>query len=269
MISVLVSFAYLRREPAVLDRLPATWDLFLDSGAFTNFAAGKTVCSLDDYVSFCKSHGRRFLHRFNLDSIGNPEETAANLAALEARGVDVVPVFQRGASAETLRDLCNRYPLVGIGGIAGKAQRSDTSGYVDSVMRVVREAGGNAHMLGVGVAGIERYRPWSADSTSWMSGRKFGTFALFAGGRWVPVQRRTPRSTARPDVSRALAAYGLRAADVLGDRWSPRSALVSTLQARSWIRYSARCATRVVFAADLPDLDVLVRAYQTESGSSL
>ena len=95
------------------------WNILLDSGAFSNFQKGEDVISLDWFRGFLLEHGDRFWRYFNLDSIGDHEESMKRFQSLREDGRDPIPVFQRGGSAGQLNELLDENELVGIGGIAG------------------------------------------------------------------------------------------------------------------------------------------------------
>lgn len=272
-LSVLIAFPHLTGL-AALDRIPDEWGVYLDSGAFTNHRLGRDVVTVDVYADFVEQHRERFVRVFTLDKIGDPVTSAANLAALEARGLDVVPVFQRGADAVQLEAMVERYPLVGLGGVAGSVTQRATQEYIDGIMRRVPRS--RVHLLGAGRRLVMRHAPASADSGTWAGVGRFGHFGLWHAGRVHRFSRlgihRDRSVFAAPDLgqrTRVLAAYGARWADLRSARdWSYGG--VRLLSARGWIRFARWCRARGTdFAMSINpnSIDVLREAWAVERGS--
>ena len=101
--NILVSFA--EGEKEVMKYLRPGWNVLLDSGAFTNFAKGRDVVSLDGYCDFLKSHGDKFWRYFALDKIADSDRSKSNLRTMYERGLRPVPVFQRGATIADMDEM--------------------------------------------------------------------------------------------------------------------------------------------------------------------
>lgn len=274
-LSVLLSFAYLRRAPELLDACPPEWDLLLDSGAFTNFTSGRDVVTLEDYRAFCLEHAGRFAHVVNLDVIGDPVASAANFEQLVDAGVAPVPVFQRGDTAAALRKMAADHPLVCIGGISQYLGSAAEQAYIRETMRHVRAAGARVHLLGVGHRELSTYRPWSGDSSTWHNAVRYGHFRLWhAGKRWrfSKLHRDVAhKDYVRPDPerTRVLAAYGLRWADLATrSAWADEGE-AACLNVAGWVRFARhlrRHGTRYVFAVAPPHLPLLNKVWARERG---
>ncbi len=220
-LGVLISFA--EGERAVLDGLHPEWDVLLDSGAFTNFTSGKDLITLDMYRKLLEEHGSKFWHYMNLDKIGDPKVSADNLEHLRAAGLRPVPVFQRGAPLDALREMGERSELVAIGGIAGSIRRSHRLEYVRSVRRVAASLKIPVHLLGIGALPVlSAARPFSADSSDYAQCNRWGNLHLWDARtrKFVIIQSpRKPRGAPQfvaIDRARAqlLHTYGATLSDV-------------------------------------------------------
>jgi hypothetical protein len=240
----LVSFALVKGEQS-LDVLHPEWNTFLDSGGFTNFVTGKTHVTLDNYMHFLKQHGRRFWNYLALDRIGDKEVSERWLSIMQRKGLNPVPIFQRGdAEAEDLIKLLKGYPLVAIGGISQNLGAKAEQDYIRSIMRVVRTVKtSKVHLLGVGVREAKMYNPYSADSSTWASHTRFGILRLWYQGKLHVFQKhrtgQNKKDYIRPDPNRTkiLLHYNLTWND-LGDNklWSKSGGPIYIAACRSWMR---------------------------------
>lgn len=220
------------------------WNWLLDSGAYTNFTSGKEVVTLDSFTDLVRRHEDRVWNYFNLDVIGDHKASMQNFAELRGRGLNPVPVFQRGGTVEQLSAMLDDHELIGIGGIAGVLNRTGDKKYLAQVMRAIGNRRNQVHLLGVGtIKVIDRYRPFSVDSATQGASRMFGRMGLFHGGQMVPfcksARNKTSSAYVRPTLerTRVLRSYGLTWSD-LGDTnaWKSGGAcLIANMV--SWIRY--------------------------------
>ena len=90
--------------------------LLIDSGAFTAWQAGETI-ALDDYCRFIETLPIKPWRYFQLDVVGNPDETVKNYDEMRRRGFDPIPIFTRGADPAILDYFYSQTDLVGVGGL--------------------------------------------------------------------------------------------------------------------------------------------------------
>ncbi len=251
-LNVLVSYATLGDR--CVDMLRPDWDVLLDSGAFTNFKAGKDVVTMDSYCKFLEQHGSRFWRYMSLDRIGDAPGSRANLIELRRRGFSPVPVFQRTAPLHELEEMASQSDLVAIGGIAGGAAlpgRSEKREYVEAAMAQTRRLGVNAHLLGVGsFATLVANRPFSADSSDYCKGNRYGELRL-----WEPRARQFVffRRTRSPVLTRAMAklldSYQATPENLKDQKWWGRGALrISALSTFQFSEHMARLGTKYFLA---------------------
>mgnify|MGYP003110125743 CR=1 FL=1 len=272
---VLVSFAYWNTRAAQdkLQQLPPEWNLMLDSGAFTNFTSGEEKITLDDYTEFCRNHQDRFWRIINLDKIGDPAQSEINLHELRRRGVDAIPVFQRGEKVEALARMAKDATPVCVGGISQNLGMREEQDYVASVMRASRQLGAKVHLLGGGRRELTKFRPFSGDNSTWVASPRFGRIDAWFGGKnhiitKQPIQKGRP-CYIKPDLqrTRVLAAYDLTWDDILSvEAWKP-TGVCHLANVRSWIRVArdlARADVRYVFASNMHSIRFLEKAWALE-----
>lgn len=275
---VLVSYAYWGTGKAakMLESLPPEWNLLLDSGAFTNFTSGVEKIKLPDYIRFCQQHRQRFWRVINLDKIGDPEKSMANLRVMHQAGVRAIPVFQRGEDPAMLAEMGAMATPVCIGGISQNLGASAEQEYVRATMKAARQLGVDVHLLGAGRAELIKFLPWSADNSTWSSVPRFGVFYAWSRGKIVRfnkhVRQRKSKNYIRPSLeqTRALAEYDLTWADLRDPKAWGHEGKVHIAHARSWMRMAralARRNARYVFATSASMAIALMRAWELEKHS--
>jgi len=176
---ILISYADYRKSFSTfskhLDKY--SFSILLDSGAYSAFTRGIKL-SVEEYAEFLHQWGHYFEAYFNLDVIGDFDATWNNQDYLESQGLHPIPVFHYGEPPEILRFMTQKYKRIGIGGMVpisnalldkwlptiffdkeGKEKYTDTQ----------------FHALGLTTTYLLEKYPWySADSTKWLIGRKFG-----------------------------------------------------------------------------------------------
>ena len=178
-VNTLKSFAYRpAAEKVLLEGRPR---FFLDSGAFTAFAQGKTV-NIEEYAAFIKAHKDRTTVAANLDAIGDHQKTRTNQERLEELGCEVLPVFHHGEPWEVLEWYLQRYNYIALGGLVPIAKdRKRMTWFLDSAFSRIKD---RALIHGFGVNALwawQRYPFYSVDATSWLAAPRLRTIATFNG----------------------------------------------------------------------------------------
>ena len=172
---VLISFADVIERPGVwrdeiLPRLEAGAyrSAILDSGAFTVYTTGREI-SLEAYRAFALEVADLFDLVVTLDDIaGDVATSQANTAALEAAGLEVVPVFHQGEPWSELERLVETYGTIGVG-----FQRPIKGG-ADWLDEVFARVPSSVRVHGFGMTRFARAEPsrWpfaTADSATWIA----------------------------------------------------------------------------------------------------
>lgn len=165
----------------------AQFEVFADSGAFSVKSIGATV-DIDNYADWLTQWGSHFSAYANLDVLQNPKKTYENQKYLEGRGLAPLPVFHAGSEFRHLqRYLDEGYRYIALGGLVPHMSRVKT--LTRWIIRCFEMAQGRAVFHGFGCTGWSYAKkfPWySADSSSWTAGVRYGRLALFDmnRGRW-------------------------------------------------------------------------------------
>lgn len=206
-LGILAAFPYIKGDLGTgLVKYGPRIEILLDSGAFTAWQQGENI-TLDQYCSFLDHMPFRPWRYFTLDVVGDWEATRANYEAMRARGFSPVPIFTRGTPIEELHDYAKTSDLVGLGGLASSREGAARYGYLKHI--IPQAPGVNMHLLGVtSHEWVKHFRPYSCDSTSWVSGQKYGRVNLYMGRGRVEIWR--PASDGRPtgDFAARIARYG-------------------------------------------------------------
>ena len=235
--NVLVSFPYC--TPDVLE-VVREWGAgmrwLLDCGAYTALQAGKAV-DLDRYIEFV--HEVKPWAHFSLDVIGDPKRTHENYRTMREAGLAPVPVLTIGDGPETVERHYPEAEYVAVAGINGKDG-------VRSVLRVSEMVSAlptrRLHLLGFTLPHVlKHFRPYSCDSSSWMSAARYGRAHLYVGhGKHVPVSRDTFRKLPDARTRERLRAMGVEPKELATEAaWRGGTSVATELTARTWVRMSA------------------------------
>ena len=196
---------------------------FLDSGAFTMWTTALTYAKenrcgewefydtdefhqyLERYAKFIKRYHKGIDLYANVDALpfhrGSkppPGKTSQELSyrnqkLLEKLGVIPVPIIHNGTDVSewVVQYVEDGYPLIGLGGMAGKRNRLSTTSWLDQCFDCICVNGKpivNTH--GFGVTNFDyllRYPWYSVDSTSWTKKGGFGQVLVprYRNGRFV------------------------------------------------------------------------------------
>ena len=153
-------------------------DIFADSGAFSAWTQGAAI-SVDDYAEWVH-RWKSVLGVFcNLDVIDDPAATDVNQRALESLGLRPLPVWHIRSDQRYFRELCEEYRYIAIGGMVGTRWERLMPKLVWAI-RHARSTDTVLHALGLTSLEPLRQLPFfSADSSAWCSGFKFGTLRIW------------------------------------------------------------------------------------------
>jgi hypothetical protein len=246
-----------------LMRLGDRVEILIDSGAFTAWKAGKPI-ALDGYMRFLESLPIKPWRYFALDVVHDPAATLRNYRAMLDRGLNPVPVFQRGESPAMLDEYFKTSDLVGIGGIVGTPGRR---GYLRGIMQ--HAAGRHVHWLGFNDANfVKALRPLSVDVTTWVNGGKYGSIALYLGLGRLSVQLRRKHFLQQPshDVMKCCERLGINWTALRRESEWHHGGEARSANIKSWIAYSQdvyrRLGTRVFLSIGSPtDVRDVTNAY--------
>jgi hypothetical protein len=181
----LESYHYLKDEVKVIDKYNS---FLLDSGAFTFMTSnkGKNV-NWEQYVinygNFVKKHNIKYYFELDIDPIVGLKEVERLRDILE-KTVErkCIPVWHKSRGLQYWNDMCKNYEYIAIGGIVTQEIKRTEYNIFYSLLKIAKENNCKVHGLGfTNLKGLEKYKFYSVDSTSWLSGNKFGSVYWFDG----------------------------------------------------------------------------------------
>ena len=189
-VNTLASYYFLKQQEDKIPYLLTSKRFILDSGAFSAYSIGKPI-KLQSYIDFIKKHNIN--QYFNLDVIGNPEQTQKNQETMEKAGLNPIPVFHYGTDEKYLKPL-KKYKYIALGGLVRySTNKRKISSWLNYILPKLEE---KIHLFGVTNDFIlKHFKPYSCDSSAWASGGRFGTVYLFSKGRMKQIKRKIKNNT--------------------------------------------------------------------------
>lgn len=190
---VLESFYYVKDWQIPL--IENEWRFFLlDSGAFTFMTNAKQIewtSYVDSYADFIVKHNIEHFFELDIDSVIGYEEVKKLRVRLENKtGRRCIPVWHKARGKEEFIKIAEEYDYIAIGGIVSKELKSKDYKYLPWFINEAHKRKCKIHGLGfTGVDNLERYHFDSVDSTSWLSGGRFGQLHQFKDGKMIQIKR--------------------------------------------------------------------------------
>lgn len=157
-------------------------DYLCDSGAFTFRQKKKGLSSadfdyyVDAYIEFIKAFNVRHFFEMDIDNVvGLPKVEEFRRKIEQRTGRQSIPVWHSNRGWDYFKMMCDEYEYVSIGGIAknpnGKALEKVFPWFIEHA----HKTGTQIHGLGyTDTKKLKQYPFDSVDSTSWVSGSRYG-----------------------------------------------------------------------------------------------
>lgn len=191
---ILESFYYIKewQIPYIKD-----FDLFLlDSGAFTfmsNTKKGKINWKeyIDKYIEFINKNDIKHFFELDIDVIVGYENVKKITKYIEEKtNKKCIPVWHKSRGIGEWERLTKEYDYVAIGGIVTKEIKPSEQKYFIPLLKIAKKNNCKVHGLGyTNLKGLEKYKFYSVDSTSWKSGNRFGTLYLFENNKLKQIKK--------------------------------------------------------------------------------
>lgn len=179
------SFLAIKDANAIL--IPKYKNFILDSGAFTYLNSSKGNVNWDEYIE----NYSRFINKYNVNKfiemdidpiVGIKEVERLRNKLEKLTGRQSLPVWHKSRGKDYWIKMCKEYDYIAIGGIVTKEIKSTEYKYFHYLIKIAHENNCKVHGLGfTNMKGMKEYRFDSVDSTSWLSGTKFGHVYKFNG----------------------------------------------------------------------------------------
>lgn len=161
-------------------------DLFLlDSGAFTfmNNFKGKIKWEdyIDRYAKFIVDNNIKYFFELDIDVLVGYDKVKELTRYLERKvGRQCIPVWHKSRGLKEWERLTKEYKYVAIGGIVIKEIKPSDYIYFKPLLEIARKNKCKVHGLGfTNLRKLKEYHFYSVDSTSWLSGGRFGQLYIF------------------------------------------------------------------------------------------
>ena len=244
-LSILCSFHYYRGED--LDEMASRFRvpprIFADSGAFSAFTQGAEI-DVEEYAAWITRWRHRLEVVANLDDLHDPRKTWANQRRLEDLGIQAVPVFHMGSDFAWLKKYLDAgYRYLALGKMVGR-ELTPRMRWAVRCFQVARPYGAVFHAFGLTRPETIWQLPfYSADSSAWGSGQRFGLVRV-----WVPEESRfaNMRLWDRRLVYRHatyLRSIGFEP-EVFLDRSRYHRSYAAAVGAHSWLRFEEAAKRR-------------------------
>lgn len=173
------------------------WDMFLlDSGAFTFLNNTNASVNWDDYLSryieFINDNDVDYFFELDIDSVVGRDKVKKIRNILESRtSKRCIPVWHRSRGLEEYKAMCRDYNYIAIGGIVTKEIKSDDYYVLPKLVDIAHANGCRVHGLGfTSMSWASKVKFDSVDSTTWLSGARYGHVYLFKNGN---ISSRAPK----------------------------------------------------------------------------
>ena len=189
----LESYAYISPQEAT--EISLYKDFILDSGAFTylNGASGNVDWDryIDEYANFIKKYKVKHYIELDIDSVVGIKEVERLREKLEKLvGYQSIPVWHKSRGKDYWLKMVKDYDYVAIGGIVTREIKPAEYKHFHWLLAEARKQNCKVHGLGfTNLKGLQEYPFYSVDSTSWLSGNRFGSIYKFNGKTMVKFDK--------------------------------------------------------------------------------
>ena len=185
---ILESYHYIIKQEWMFPLLKEFKGFLLDSGAFTFMTSlkGKSInweVYVINYGNFIKLHDIKHFFELDIDPIVGLKEVERLRNLLEQTAQrKCIPVWHKSRGLDYWKQMCKDYDYVAIGGIVTQEIKRSEYDVFYPLLKIAKENNCKVHGLGfTNLKGMVKYKFYSVDSTSWLSGNKFGAVYLFDG----------------------------------------------------------------------------------------
>lgn len=194
-IAILESFFYADEWTEKI--IPLLDRFLLDSGAFTfmNSEKDKSKVNFDEYltkyINFINNNNVKYFFELDIDSIVGYDEVLKLRERLERETrKKCIPVWHKSRGLDEWVKLTKEYDYIAIGGIVTKEIKRTEYKYFTKLLKIAKENNCKVHGLGfTNLKGLEKYKFYSVDSTSWTTGNRFGSVYKFDGRTMVKYHK--------------------------------------------------------------------------------
>lgn len=166
--------------------IPFLKGFLLDSGAFTFFSSNYNQNwweYIERYADFINRNSVDDFFELDIDSlVGYDEVRRLRAKLIKLTGKQPIPVWHRSRGKNEFLKMCDEFDYVAVGGIVSKEIMPKEYPVFSYLINEAHKRGVRIHGLGfTNLNGLRKYHFDSVDSTSWVSGNRFGSVYRFDG----------------------------------------------------------------------------------------
>ena len=199
--------SFLMITPKTEQYLKYYGDYMLDSGAFTMLMGNAKKMDLktyvDSYIAYIQKHNVQKFFELDIDPIVGYDEVLKIRSYIAQKvGRQPIPVWHKSRGMKDFVEMCKRYKYVAIGGyVSGEFSKGEISKF-PVLIKEAHSHGAKIHGLGFTQL---KYLPLfhfdSVDSTSWVSGNRFGHVYKFDGKTMLKYNKPEGKRVKNKDVA--------------------------------------------------------------------
>lgn len=171
----------------------------LDSGAFTFMNNLKGDINWEEYINkyaeFIIKNNIKYFFELDIDVIVGYDKVKEYTRYLEKKvGRQCIPVWHKSRGIKEWERLTKEYNYVAIGGIVTKEIRPNEYKYFKILLDIAKKNNCKVHGLGfTNLKLLHKYHFYSVDSTSWLSGGRFGQLYVFKENKLQQISFKNKR----------------------------------------------------------------------------
>lgn len=177
---ILESFYYI--TPFITENIKYFGGFLLDSGAYTFMQNPKKMNYkeyADSLIKYVNKNNIENFFELDIDYlIGYPEVKKLRRYIESETKKQSIPVFHKVRGIKEWEAMCEEYNYVAIGTIGEYKKNPEILRYM---LKIARKTNTKVHGLGFTVKNLQQFDFYSVDSTSWLTGQKFGYLYKFNG----------------------------------------------------------------------------------------
>lgn len=172
----------------------------LDSGAFTFMNSQKGNVDFNEYltryINFINKYDIKYFFELDVDSIVGYEKVKQLRKRLENEtGKKCIPVWHKSRGKEEYLKMCEEYDYVAIGGIVTKEITREQYPFFPWFINEAHKRNCKVHGLGfTNITNLPKYHFDSVDSTSWLSGGRYGQLHQYKNGTIKTITQKSKRA---------------------------------------------------------------------------
>jgi len=158
---------------------------------------------IESYAKFINNHNVKLFMELDIDSVVGIKEVERLRNKLERlTNKQCIPVWHRSRGKEYWLRMIKEYDYVAIGGIVTKEIKSSEYKYFHWFIQQAHKNNCKVHGLGfTNLKGIKEYKFDSVDSTSWLSGNRFGAIYKFNGKTMEKISKQPGQRAKTTDAA--------------------------------------------------------------------